>query len=1013
MRDELRLSSEYSSLSHWKVAHNSLSAQEAYLNVIKYIFLRESSILNISDLVKELDAMYWKYANLVISRKHYSKNNESSEELRDKRARVREKQQILTVAIAHHRSISLDIVEGICRWRKLLQKDVKLQEIASLYWHGQNYLIKMLHDTSKLFDTQTMWMWLGFETDCFIVPPMELNPHSERLNRQQKFIKWKKKRDDHNTAQLKLLMSQQVSYGSSALYGQRGVLNHRNAGVIASPHNSNSNVSTDGDCRRRLASQAQDCSIGESQSTSKLPPSSAELVSSNLAEAQQHSKSSANLLSTEPPNEVDESMHDDEANATGVSMLAPRRKVYASASIDEGEVSETKTRDLEEESLESSSASSRLAEGYAWRELRDSCRASWDYFLKDRASDNVKTTEEPDFWENLELNEHMVEAAMGYIELYPVQYIVPPLKPSLMARCQQCEKVLREEVLLSERIKEKVAVSKEMKLEFDREKLQAALEALELEENELEKRDREKKLKMRQQKMKVRDQFTFHEISREYVTSLLRRRKPYYRFISSARSQRAPSGLPSSSPSRAQPRGSSPPRRPKNQNSFTVFLTAPSSPPSSPPLSFFPHNLPCKIEHAVLKEKMAAVVENDRQACYRIGPTLVLRAEEHRGNRARAYQNKPAKKRNALEAIVFMQALIRGVVTRSRLARKNKIQSRMAATMFLQRCLRRYVHRCRARVKRRLFRADCLRLRKEVIVAHRSSDIIKTFFRYLVFLKKRQYFLKKYASIAKLDAHRMRRVTNAVLIMQRIFRGFSVRNWFTGVLLDSRKRTKIGPKYKLKIIESSHRPKNFSVAGSGGFKYWWRDRPEMNGGRKMATNSSSSSVIREDSSLFLTSVDSKNDAITAKSSSQELYDREESHSAMHNNTGSTSQQLELTARSQELKKRSNIRGKIAMLKGGSKNFYNGVNLIKAAPTKEREFIHAVSKLSMGSVSSNGSFGTTGRSYTQAYESPNVHVKAKKARMNGLTNSLYSQSWDSMKKTSDLQLLLQDAYGFKK
>jgi len=1015
--DDLQMSVTYSSLSKWTVAQNSLKAQDCYLNIIKYIFLRESSLIKIQDMVLHMDKLYWRYANTYIARKLYFKNNVNCEELKQIRLQLHDKQELLSVAIAHHRSISVDIVENVQLWRKYLQQDVSMKDVASLFWNGTNYLIKMLHDTPQLFKTQTMWMWLGFDVDSFIIPPRQLNPHTERLNRERKAHKWKEKRDEHQTAALKRLMSQQVKYKSAAIVDRDAV--RRQTAVM------NVQAVKPRARRGRLSSPEKPDDEGKkpvgSQSTPILPPIG--------ASAQAH---------------VSKSEHTQSAVAL--------QTAFSDDKSEEGSDNSSEVDDedsIGSSSIDSSSITSVLTDdsGSGWRELRDSCMSSWNYYHNQTKEDPNLFEQEEDFWENIDHSEHLVEAATGYLELFPKRFIVPPMKKPLIARCRACERVLQEEVQLAEQVKEKVAISHEMKVELDKEVLQEKLELLDTEEKQMENLIEMEKVRCRQENMNIRDQRSFNEVSREYVSHLLDGRKPYQRYISSARSKTRSPSPSRSSPSRPT-RISSP--RAKNSNKFAVFLTAPSIAETDNTMSTFsyiPENVVLKMEPEVLKERIKSVVENDRQACVRLGSSLVLRTEGHRRNRAQAYKGKPKTKRNALEAIVFMQALIRGVITRHRLSRKNRIHTKMAATLFIQKCLRNYIKRCRARVKRRLFKADCLRVRKQILMSHRSADIIKTFFRYLVFLRKRTYFLNKYAAIARLDVPRMTRVLDAALRIQSIFRAFSTRVWFTNVVNESRKRLKvgkIGPKYKSKILKASRRDHHFTIAGSGGFRFRWKYSPEKNSVLRGTEAEYPLVRVTEESVVSIMSSNvhksqfhgDESPGPMAHSRPSPILERTLSSpdgmmsTGRRPSLGSVSDEsvslgeLSLSlqgsnshganARSVELKKRSNIRGKIAMLKGGSRSHHKGVNLLRAVPVKEREFVQhkpGTANSVAGASSSFDGSSSGARSHSYAYENPNVHVKAEQERMGSLSGSLYSNSLN--KKANELSGLLQDVYGFQK
>ena len=1048
------MSVEYSSLSKWKVAQNSLQAQNLYLMIMKYIILRESSLIKVKDIVSLLEEQYWKYANITIARKQYFKNNVMNDDLKDMRRRIHCQQESLSVALAHHRSLSIDIVECVQSWRSKLQKDVQLDDVASIYWNGQNYLLKMLHDTSNIFDTQTMWMWLGFDVDSFIIPPNNINPHTERLNRERKFLKWKKKRDDHHTAALKKLMSQTINYRSNSITDRDGY--KRNSDVLANkfgatdlkPIPRRGNLSGEG-----RPGSANDQKMSTSQSAPTLPPI-------NLRSQPQQTQSAADLTTS-----------DTDIAPTGLVALSSRRRSSTRSGSfghaasksgdndddsDEGKIESndmlnpdgTKMEEVveeDDESFDSSSVTSMLSEdtGCGWRELRDTCLPSWDYYFKakkENLDEDDPFENEEDFWENLDLIEHVVEAAMGYFELFPKKYIVPPVKKSLLQRCRLCERVLMDETILVEKIKEKIATREELKVTFDKNELRNFLRELESESEEaLEEKFRDMlKLQQRQESSNIRNHFKLQSIPREYVANLLDKRKPYQRYIATAR-RKGRLGPPSrSSPSRLSklPSQNNSPRPMSTYNDFAVFLTTPaisheSQEYTQSTVSFIPENVECKMDRNVLMERMESVVENDRLACIRLGSCLILRASYHRRNKMRAYHNKKSNKRNALEAVIFMQALIRGVLTRNRLKRKNKMKEKMNATLFIQNCLRRYLHRCRERVKRRLFRADCLRVRREILASHRCADIIKTFFRYLIFLRKRTLFLNKYQGISKLDPARYNKVLDGVLRIQRLFRGYIKRRWFFDVIAESRKRSKITRKYKARIIQSSRCQHNFTVAGSGGFKYWWRNAPEKNSVKvpqkvstiTLDTELTLSTTLLTDSapdhksggeSFQYTEIPTGDEGVIRQDTTATDFESEGSppvkDGLMSPSLLSIDSELQSQQRSAiESRKRSNIRGKLAALKAGSTSHHKGINLLRAVPVKDREFIpRKNTAYSTGSVSGDGNLPAP-RSYTEAYENPNVHHKAKKTLSDSLSRSLSLES----RRSHELNNLLRNVYGFEK
>ncbi len=57
------LTTKYNSLTNWKSNQHDVKIKEAYLRVIKFILLREESLIKLNGLCEKLDTYYWKYAH--------------------------------------------------------------------------------------------------------------------------------------------------------------------------------------------------------------------------------------------------------------------------------------------------------------------------------------------------------------------------------------------------------------------------------------------------------------------------------------------------------------------------------------------------------------------------------------------------------------------------------------------------------------------------------------------------------------------------------------------------------------------------------------------------------------------------------------------------------------------------------------------------------------------------------------------------------------------------------------
>ena len=193
---------EYTAQSKWQSRPSDTNIHWSYFNVVKAILLRENLILKLHVLLINMDKAYWvygayriKYAEIITLNKdllestylalqqtqgntntngnntntNNSNTNSNSngnkpipismasinvtkeinamkEKCFHSREQLLEIQAEFTVAMAHLRSISLSVVENILCWRNIAQKEKPTNELLSLIWNGDNYLVKMLTD---------------------------------------------------------------------------------------------------------------------------------------------------------------------------------------------------------------------------------------------------------------------------------------------------------------------------------------------------------------------------------------------------------------------------------------------------------------------------------------------------------------------------------------------------------------------------------------------------------------------------------------------------------------------------------------------------------------------------------------------------------------------------------------------------------------------------------------------------------------------------------------------------
>jgi hypothetical protein len=112
--EPLPIEIQYNTISNWKGIQAEEKIQILYLKLLKYILFRESSLQRMESLLDSLEQWYWKYSCLVIDRVQFRKSI-LTEELNQMVRIIHSKQQELSVAIAHHRTLSINVVEAVVR----------------------------------------------------------------------------------------------------------------------------------------------------------------------------------------------------------------------------------------------------------------------------------------------------------------------------------------------------------------------------------------------------------------------------------------------------------------------------------------------------------------------------------------------------------------------------------------------------------------------------------------------------------------------------------------------------------------------------------------------------------------------------------------------------------------------------------------------------------------------------------------------------------------------------------
>jgi len=88
------------------------------------------------------------------------------------------------------RELSAKVIETILVWREEAQEKNQMQfQNLCFYWHGENYLVKMLHDMDFLADVDALISSLNINKDFFIGNPLLLFTKDKNLDNDDNIVK--------------------------------------------------------------------------------------------------------------------------------------------------------------------------------------------------------------------------------------------------------------------------------------------------------------------------------------------------------------------------------------------------------------------------------------------------------------------------------------------------------------------------------------------------------------------------------------------------------------------------------------------------------------------------------------------------------------------------------------------------------------------------------------------------------------------------------------------------------
>jgi hypothetical protein len=175
-------SAEYANLSKWQMGFNNSENKLGHLNVVQSIVVRESLILQLDKLLNDIETIYYEYALLRLQSADLGLPS-NTEQLVIKKSKIFQSQVELRVAFANYRTSTMQVFENFIKWRNICRKDVNMKDAnIILMWQNENYLLKMTKDMTFLYKYSILRLWLEFEPNMLMLPPVQLASSNAYVN---------------------------------------------------------------------------------------------------------------------------------------------------------------------------------------------------------------------------------------------------------------------------------------------------------------------------------------------------------------------------------------------------------------------------------------------------------------------------------------------------------------------------------------------------------------------------------------------------------------------------------------------------------------------------------------------------------------------------------------------------------------------------------------------------------------------------------------------------------------
>ena len=432
--------------------------QSSYLKAINHILLREYTLKRVHAILSNLDILYWKYCCIRIftaSKRIPSFYNQLLIKLKS----ISSLQEELSVAIAHLRSLTIDVIESINKWRKLCLYYNGSNEEISIEWKNINYIIKISYDINSIYDYHVSKLWLGFPPNPFLLPPLNHNPKEIWENRVDKYLDWLKRSSEERKDKIKLrprvsltkaVVATTASYSTAIAMlnydhnefnqnsnNEKSIKTSKNVSDLQPESKDNSDMNhtmqNESESDHMMMRGESLAILNRRNSKQRMEELSTPLTNSLLKRNSSENdgnmlKSGAAAVASDNPTAA-QAIPQEDITASVHTSLATVPPHENNSQVD-GQSSITDTYELVESD---------------WKALRDAAMKSWG------------SEEDPSalsFWNNFTMKASVVHAAVGFSETVPEKYIIPVLPDELVLRCTMLERTIMKETIMQEELEQ-------------------------------------------------------------------------------------------------------------------------------------------------------------------------------------------------------------------------------------------------------------------------------------------------------------------------------------------------------------------------------------------------------------------------------------------------------------------------------------------------------------------------------------------------------------------------------